>query len=109
MRAYVTCAVIQYVTILTDIMLMLKNMRIIIYIYIYISVSESSILSYSSISLQFKFFSLFLPLGATLKAYVPSLGVQSEVQLLAYATATATPDPSHVCRPTPQLTAMPHP
>ena len=28
---------------------------------------------------------------------VPRLGVKSEPQLLAYATATATPDPSHVC------------
>ena len=25
------------------------------------------------------------------------LGVESELQLLAYTTATATPDPSHVC------------
>jgi len=28
---------------------------------------------------------------------VPSLGVQPELQLLAYTTATATPDPSCVC------------
>ena len=28
---------------------------------------------------------------------VPRLGVESEQQLLAYARATATPDPSHVC------------
>ena len=28
---------------------------------------------------------------------VPRLGVQWELQLLAYATATATPDPSRVC------------
>ena len=28
---------------------------------------------------------------------VPSLGVQLELQLLAYTTATPTPDPSHVC------------
>jgi len=28
---------------------------------------------------------------------IPRLGVESELQLLAYATATATPDPSHVC------------
>ena len=38
---------------------------------------------------------------------VPGLGVESELQLPAYATATATPDPSHVC--TPQLMAMPDP
>ena len=28
---------------------------------------------------------------------VPRLGVQSQLQLSAYATATATLDPSHVC------------
>ena len=28
---------------------------------------------------------------------VPSLGVKSELQLLAYATATAMPDLSHIC------------
>ena len=28
---------------------------------------------------------------------VPRLGVESELQLLAYATASATPDPSCVC------------
>ena len=28
---------------------------------------------------------------------VPRLGVKSELQLLTYARATATPDPSHVC------------
>ena len=28
---------------------------------------------------------------------VPRLGVKSELQLLAYITATATPDSSHVC------------
>ena len=28
---------------------------------------------------------------------VPRLGVQSELQLPAYTTATATPDPSHIC------------
>ena len=28
---------------------------------------------------------------------VPMLGVESELQLLAYATATAMPDLSHVC------------
>ena len=27
---------------------------------------------------------------------VPGLGVKSELQLLAYATATATPNPSHI-------------
>ena len=28
---------------------------------------------------------------------IPRLGVESELQLLAYATATAMQDPSHVC------------
>ena len=28
---------------------------------------------------------------------VPRLGVESELQLLAYATATATQDPSYIC------------
>ena len=34
---------------------------------------------------------------------VPGLGVESELQLLAYTTATATRDLSHMCTPTPQL------
>ena len=28
---------------------------------------------------------------------VPELGVESELQLLAHATVTATPDRSHIC------------
>ena len=28
---------------------------------------------------------------------IPQLGVESELQLLAYTTATAMPDPSHIC------------
>ena len=36
------------------------------------------------------------------------IGVESEPQLPAYTTLTATPDPNHVCA-TPQLTAMPDP
>ena len=28
---------------------------------------------------------------------IPKLGVESELQLPAFATATATPDPSHIC------------
>ena len=28
---------------------------------------------------------------------VPRLGVESELQLPAYATVTETPDPSHMC------------
>ena len=30
---------------------------------------------------------------------VPRLGVESELQLSVYATATATRDPSHICDP----------
>ena len=41
----------------------------------------------------------FLAYGA-----VPRLGVRSELQLLAYTIATASPDPSHVCNL--QLTAI---
>ena len=37
---------------------------------------------------------------------VPRLGVNTELQLLAYATATVVQDPSHVCDLSPQLTAM---
>ena len=41
---------------------------------------------------------------------IPRLEVKSELQLLAYATATATPDPSHVCYlHHTQLMAMPDP
>jgi len=49
------------------------------------------------------FLLLLLFLGPQLME-VPMLGVESELQLPAYATATGTWDPSHVC-PTPQLTA----
>ena len=43
---------------------------------------------------------------------VPKLGAESELQLLAHTPdthPTATPDPSLVLRPTPQLTATPGP
>ena len=40
---------------------------------------------------------------------VPRLWVQLELQLLAFATATAMQDPSHVLQPTPQLTATSDP
>ena len=40
---------------------------------------------------------------------VPRLGVESELQLLAYATVTAMPDPSRRLWPTPQLMATPDP
>ena len=50
---------------------------------------------------QFNFFSFFLSfffLGPPLRHMeVPRLGVSSELQLPAYATATATLDPSHIC------------
>ena len=42
---------------------------------------------------------------------VPRLGVESELQLPAYATVPATGDPSHVCdlEPTLQLVVTPDP
>ena len=43
-------------------------------------------------------FLCFVFLGLHLRHMeVPSLGVQSELELSAYATATATQDPSRVC------------
>ena len=46
----------------------------------------------------FFFLSFFVFLGPHPQHMeVPRLGVESELQLLAYATATATPDQSHVC------------
>ena len=43
----------------------------------------------------FFFFLVFL--GLQLHMEVPKLGVELELQLLAYATTPATSDPSHVC------------
>ena len=40
---------------------------------------------------------------------VPGLGVELELQLPAYARATATPDPSRICDLTPQFVAAPEP
>ena len=40
---------------------------------------------------------------------VPRQGVQSQLQLPAYPTATAMPDPSRCLQPTPQLMATPDP
>ena len=49
---------------------------------------------------QFCFVLVFVFLGLhTWHMEVPRLGVQSELQLPAYARATATPDSSHVCDP----------
>ena len=45
----------------------------------------------------FFFFFFFGFLGPHPWHEVPSLGVESELQLPAYATATAMPDPCHVC------------
>ena len=52
-----------------------------------------------AIRMEQVFFFFFLPyLRAAPEAYeVPRLGVELEVWLLAYATATATWDPSHIC------------
>ena len=47
---------------------------------------------------SFFFFFFFFFLRATSQhTEGPRLGVESELQLLAYATATATWDPSHIC------------
>ena len=46
------------------------------------------------------FFCLFVFLGSYLQHMEgPRLGVQSELSLPAYTTATATGDPSHICDP----------
>ena len=52
---------------------------------------DSSLLTILS---PFFFPFLWPPLG---HMEVPGLGVESELQLLVYATAMATPDPSHIC------------
>ena len=45
-----------------------------------------------------EFFFLFCFLGPhPWHVEVPRLGVESELQLPAYTTATATPNPSHIC------------
>ena len=47
---------------------------------------------------QGEFFFSFFFLGLHLKQMeVPGLGVESELQLLVYTTATVTPDPNHIC------------
>ena len=43
------------------------------------------------------FFSFCFFRGVLVDMEVPRLGVKSELQLLAYATATAMQDPSHIC------------
>ena len=61
---------------------------------------ESSYLDASVIQVEdnMSFFFFFVFLGLHLQQMeVPRLGVESELQLLAYTTATATPDPSHIC------------
>ena len=46
----------------------------------------------------FCFFFFFVLLGSNMQhVEVPRLGVQSELYLLAYTTAIATGDPSHIC------------
>ena len=48
--------------------------------------------------LIYLFIHLFCFLGRHLRHMeVPSLGVKSELQLWAYATATSMPDPRHIC------------
>ena len=45
----------------------------------------------------FLFLSFLLVMAAFMAYEVPGLGVESELELLAYATATATKDPSCIC------------
>ena len=45
----------------------------------------------------FFFFFLFRAAPKTYHREVARLGVESELQLLDYTPATATPDPSHIC------------
>ena len=53
---------------------------------------------------------IFVFLGLYLRHMeVPRLGVKSELQLLAYTTATALWDLEPCLQPTPQLTATPDP
>ena len=50
--------------------------------------------------LYFYFFIFLVFLGLQLQHMgVPRLGVESELQLWAYVTATATPDPRRICDP----------
>ena len=65
-----------------------------IILMLYISSSVLMYLTASSWSLFWKFL-LFRPHPWPME--VPRLGVQSELQLLPYTTATATPDLSRVC------------
>ena len=61
---------------------------------------------YSSAPSTF-YLSISIFLGPNLQYMeVPKLGVESELQLPAYDTATAMPDPSHVCSIHHQLMAM---
>ena len=54
--------------------------------------------SLEAISFSFLSFFFFVFLGPHLQdVEVPGLGAESELQLLAYATATAMPDLSHIC------------
>ena len=60
--------------------------------------AEASI--YLVIAFLKKFFCFFVFLGPhPWHMEVPRLGVESELLLLAYTTATATQDPSHICDP----------
>ena len=65
-----------------------------IYVWVYLWFSFSVVLIYFSIFFFFLIFSLGLHMQ---HMAVPGLWVKSELQLLAYAAATATRDPSPVC------------
>ena len=52
---------------------------------------------WEAVTFFFFFFFVFFFLGCTRGIWRLRLGVQSELQLLAYTTATAMPDPNRIC------------
>ena len=67
--------------------------------FLLVAPSELEMAKMRSWLLSYLFFiTIFFFFRAVPIAYeIPRLGVESELQLPTYATATATPDPSHVC------------
>ena len=60
--------------------------------------TEPGIISYVGVRHHWDFFFFFFLFMAIPSAYgISSLGVESELQLLACTIATATQDPSHIC------------
>ena len=87
----------------------LGDKRVLLDIWVYLSLGVSRDITgcgaecgkphtaYPSVTIFFLSFFFFWFLGVHLRLMeVPRLGVGSEVQLLAYITATATQDPSHI-------------